>query len=224
MKRLARLASRQCRLAPVVLIAAASTGLGAHAVDEYVQAARVAVSPSAIVVHLDLTPGVAIAEGIVDRLDEDGNGRVSPTEAEAYGRAVQGDLRLRLDGADLPLTLDRVEVPTIGEMRDGIGTLRLEFSAAGSGSAGRHRLELTNAHLPDRSVYLANALMPETSGVTIVRQDRDVRQQDYRLEYELRGGRGGPPVWWLIAAGVGLAAHARWRGVRFMNAARPEHR
>jgi hypothetical protein len=197
-------------LVAVVLIAAASAGLGAHALDEYVQAARVAVSPSAIVVHLDLTPGVSIADQIIDRLDGDGDGRVSPSEAGVYGRAVQDDLRLRLDGADVPLTLARVEVPAIAEMRDGVGTLRLELSAAGSGSAGRHRLELTNAHLPDRSVYLANALMPETSDVTIVRQDRDVRQQEYRLDYELRSARGGP-FWWLLVAAGGLLVHARCR-------------
>jgi hypothetical protein len=39
----------------------AGSRLDAHGLDEYVQAARVAVSADALVVHLALTPGVAVA-------------------------------------------------------------------------------------------------------------------------------------------------------------------
>jgi hypothetical protein len=108
------------------------------------------------------------------------------------------------------LTLIRVEAPTPGEMRDGMGTIRVEFSAAAAASPGRHHLELRNGHLPDRSVYLANALVPESDDVQIVRQERDVRQQEYRLDYAITGSSAGPGRWLLFGAIV-MIVHA---GVR----------
>ena len=74
-------------VASLVLVIAAATGADAHRLDEYLQAARVAVTPRAVVVHLDLTPGVSLAADVISLLDRDGDGRVSPIEAEAYGRA-----------------------------------------------------------------------------------------------------------------------------------------
>ena len=112
------------------LVLAASTGARAHRLDEYLQAARVAVASSDIEVHLDLTPGVSVAAEIFALLDADGDGRVSPVEAEAYGRVVLAEVSARLDGEPLGLTLTRVEVPTEGEMRDGVGTIRIEAAAA----------------------------------------------------------------------------------------------
>ena len=183
----------------------------AHRLDEYLQAARVAVSPSGIVVHLALTPGTSLAAEIIALLDRNGNGRVSPLEAEAYGRLALGDVSARLDGVPIGLTLMRVEVPTAGEMRDGVGTIRIE--AAGTTHAGRsgaHQFELRNAHRPDGSVYLANALAPETSDIRIVRQRRDERQQMFTLDYEVRPSTSAA-AGWLVAGAAVLMTHARWR-------------
>jgi hypothetical protein len=193
------------------LLIGASAGVDAHRLDEYLQAARVAVTPTSVVVYLDLTPGVTLAADIIGRLDGDGDGRVSPVEAEAYGRAVVADLEARLDGAPLPLALGRVEVPTTGEMRDGVGTIRVELTADVVGpSPGRHLFELRNMHRSDQGVYLANALMPETSDVAILRQQRDLRQQAFQLHYEVRS-IAGDSVLWLLCGAAGLLAHARWR-------------
>ena len=192
------------------LVIATSIGADAHRLDEYLQAARVAVSSTGIVVHLDLTPGVSLASDVIATVDRDGDGRMSPQEAEAYGRVVLGDVSARLDGAPLGLTLARVEVPTAGEMRDGVGTIRIEATAAHAGPPGPHQFELRNLHRPGHSVYLANALQPETGEIRIVRQRRDVRQQTFALDYEVRASNAAA-AGWLIAAAAALMAHARWR-------------
>ena len=193
------------------LVLAASTGARAHRLDEYLQAARVAVAPADIAVRLDLTPGVSVAAEIIALLDADSDGRVSPQEAEAYGRVVLADVSARLDGEPLGLTLTRVEVPTEGEMRDGVGTIRIQAAAASHAQRpGPHRFELRNSHRPEGSVYLANALVPQDADIRIVRQQRDARQRMYSLEYDVRPSKGAA-VGWLIAAAAALMAHARWR-------------
>jgi hypothetical protein len=186
-----------------------TAGVGAHRLDEYLQAARIAVQPSAVSVVLDLTPGVALAPEIIHGLDQDHDGRVSPEEAGAYGRALLSEIDARLDGAPLPLTLRRVEVPTSEEMRWGEGTIRVELIAPAPGTSGRHLFEMRNTHRSAQSVYLANALAPDTSEVTILRQERDPRQQTFRLHYQTQPAAGAS-AWWLVGL-AGLAIHARWR-------------
>ena len=192
---------------------AASATVDAHRLDELLQASRVAVTPASVVVHLDLTPGMALASDTISRLDADGDGRLSPLEAEVYGRTVMSDLDARLDGIRLPLILSRIEVPTADEMHDGVGTIRLELSAQTGGlTPGRHLLELQNAHRPERSEYLANALLPDTSSITILRQERDATQRAFRLQFEThsRADAGGTALWLLGGVAL-LLTHTRWR-------------
>lgn len=193
------------------LVLLTSAGANAHRLDEYLQATRVAVASPGVVVHIDLTPGVSVAAEVLALLDGNGDGRVSPLEAEAYGRVVLADVSARLDGEPLGLTLVRVEVPTGGEMRDGVGTIRIE--AAGATQAARngpHQFELRNSHRPGSSVYLANALAPQDTDIRIVRQLRDATQQSFRLDYEVRSSKGAA-VGWLMAAATALMALARVR-------------
>lgn len=195
----------------VALVLAISTRASAHQLDEYLQATRVAVGASGIVMHLDLTPGVGVAAEILALLDGDGDGRVSPVEAEAYGHAVLADVSARLDGNPLGLTLTRVEVPTEGELRDGAGTIRIDATGASHAQRpGPHRFEWRNSHRPEGSVYLANALEPRDPDIRVVRQQRDATQQSYSLEYEVRPSNGAA-VGWLIAAAATLMVHTRWR-------------
>jgi hypothetical protein len=194
----------------IVVVLTGST-LGAHQIDEYVQATRVSVSRDRIVVSLDLTPGVAIAPALIEQLDRDSDQHVSPLEAEAYGREVLRALTATLDAAPLPLRLTRVEVPPAGELRDGVGTIRLEATGDALAAAGRHHLIIRNTHRPQDSVYLANALIPAEDDIRIARQDRDARQQLYRLEYDVATPRSSAAVGWVLAAAAVLALQARWR-------------
>jgi hypothetical protein len=169
-----------------------------HALDEYVQALRVGIEPACLSLSLDLTPGVNVAADVVRRVDRNGDGLFSRSEAEAYGRAVIADLALHVDGDSLPLSLVRVEIPLADELREGRGVIRLQLSAPSA--TGRHRLVVRNRHMPAQSVYLANALLPDTPAVRIVRQSRDVRQQTFFLDYEVRPVNAAGFVWILIGS------------------------
>jgi hypothetical protein len=187
--------------------------LGAHGLDEYVQAMRVAVAMDSVVVHIGLTPGVAVAPAIIEHVDRDGDGLISPAEAEAYGRDVLNDLTLTSDGAPVVLGLTRVDAPPPGELRDGIGTIRIETFARIPATAGARKIVLHNRHRPSQSVYLANALLPESDAITIQRQERNANQQLFRLDYEVAQQRTGGAMWLVVAAAL-LLLHVRWRARR----------
>jgi hypothetical protein len=204
------------RLAATALAAFVLCGnAGAHTLDEYVQALRVLVAPEELLLYLDLTPGMNIAADVLRRIDANDDGVLSPMEAEAYGRAVLMDLDASIDGAPLPLSLQRVELPAVEEMRSGQGVLRIEIAARTVPARGRHQLQVRNRHLPSVSVYLANALMPDSAGISILRQTRDVRQQTFRVDYEVRAVNV-TAIGWLAFAGAGLVVLQRLRfGARF---------
>ena len=182
----------------------------AHALDEYVQALRVGVSADRITLHLGLTPGVAVADGIIGRLDADGDGVISPLEAKRYGELVLGDLDVRLDGAPRAIELITVDVPPPADMREGAGTIRIDALIRASSRLGRHALVVRNRHLPEQSAYLANALLPESASIGLVRQERDARQQTFALSFEIGAGRSRAIGWSLGGAAL-LLVHAGWR-------------
>lgn len=195
---------------PSLVLLTLARGAEAHTLDEYVQALRVSVTGTEIQIFLDLTAGTNIASTIIGRVDTNGDGTLSPAEAEAYGRAVLGDLIFTLDDAAVPLSLSRVEVPTPGEIRERQAAIRITASAPHTGGDGPHRLAIRNTHLPALSVYLANALLPESRDVRVVRQSRDSRQQTYELTYAI-GGVIGMGWMWTVFAAAGLAVLARAR-------------
>jgi hypothetical protein len=177
----------------------------AHQLDEYLQAARLSLARDRITLELGLTPGANLASVIVPLLDRDGDSAISPMEAGAYGHVVLSELLLELDGRPVPLTLTRVEVPSIGEMREGSGTILVH--AAGPVEAvlaGRHRLDFRNTHQSAASVYLANAMIPEDGDVRVAAQARDPRQQAFRVDYDVRPQ--WPARWlWLVSGAAALS-------------------
>jgi hypothetical protein len=191
-------------LAAVVAVLAMPGTSWAHRLDEYLQASRVSLARDAVVVEVDLTSGASIASTIVALLDRDGDWTISPDEAGAYGQAVVADLALDLDGRAVPLTLTRVETPSIPEIHEGMGTIRLYASGGVDAAAGRRTLRLRNNHSPVASVYLANALVPDDRAIDVVAQTRDTRQQELRVEYAI-GARWPARLLWLSFGAAGLA-------------------
>jgi hypothetical protein len=172
----------------------------AHRLDEYLQATRISLARDHIDVELDVTPGMLIAWNVTSRLDLDADGQISPLEAEAYGRTVLRDAQLDLDGVPLLLRLTRVEVPSVGELNDGVGTIQIRATGQIHPIApGRRSVFFVNNHHPDGSVYLANALVSVAPGIDVVAQTRDVRQREIRVDYEVRGTSGFPLAWSLVA-------------------------
>ena len=188
-------------VAVATLLCAMPAGVGAHRLDEYLQATRVAVDRDRIDLEIDLTPGVALAETIFDSIDTDRNGDISESEQLAYANDVLTALTIELDDHRQTPRLSDHQFPTFEEMRRGEGTIRLKATASlASMPAGRHRLRIRNDHRPEVSVYLVNALVPAVREIEIASQARDRLQHELRLEY-----RVVPAIltsWPAIAAGA----------------------
>jgi hypothetical protein len=162
--------------------------VSAHRRDEYLQAARIAIDPGRVQIELDLTPGIALAEGILADIDRHRDGSLSAEEQRAYASSVLSALQLDVDGTPLRVRLGAFSFPDAGAMRRGEGTIRLQSAAMlPQLSIGIHQLLFRNRHDPDRSVYLANALVPESDQVGVTAQRRDGDQRELIIDYVLRG-------------------------------------
>jgi hypothetical protein len=195
----------------VVITAAAS----AHRRDEYLQAARVAIDPDRVALALDLTPGIAVADQVIAEIDRDGDASITPEESSAYVQRVLSALTLDVDGRPLRLEIVERAIPAIDAMRQGEGAIRLQLAAALPAlGAGVHRLRYRNAHRPDISVYLTNALVPASDRIAVDAQRRDAAQRDVTIEYALGADRAARVRAGVQVAGAGgaiLVALVCWR-------------
>jgi hypothetical protein len=174
-------------LAAAIAFVAGGSPASAHRTDEYLQAARIAIDPGRVDIALDLTAGIAVAPSILADIDRNGDGSLSAAEQRSYARSVLAGLELEIDGRRWPLTLGAFTFPSPAIVKRGEGTIRLQFSATFPPvSAGSHRLFFRNLHHPRRSVYLANALVPESDRVSVSAQHRDKAQVELTIEYLIR--------------------------------------
>ena len=176
--------------AGLVVAAAIASGsaVSAHRLDEYLQATRLDVRPDGVLVAIELTPGAAVAAAIVAMIDRDADGVFSRAEERTYASAVVASLEVVVDDTMVPLQLDASAFPTLAALRRGEGTIRLQARAGRDIVApGMHHLSFTNGHAPRESVYMANALMPDTAGIVIERQRHSPDQRQLSLDYSVEG-------------------------------------
>jgi hypothetical protein len=173
-----------CRLPLLLALLALPSAVFAHRDDQYLQATLVAIEASGVRLQINLTPGVAVAEQVIAKIDRDRDGAISKHEAAAYAELLKRDLSLRMDGRKLELKLAASEFVPPGELRTGSGTIQMEFSAiSGALAGGPHRLILENRHLTPMSVYLINAVQPRFATVEITRQKRNENQSSGEIEF-----------------------------------------
>lgn len=191
-------------LAGVMLL---TSSVSAHRLDEYLQATRVNLARDRVELEIDLTPGASVASAVIALIDRDRDGVITPVEAESYGRAVLGDVRLDLDGAALRPTLGRIDVPSIDEMQHGMGTINLRAAVEPSRPlSSRPKLAFHNNHHPASSVYLINALVPADADITVFGQTRDATQRSARIDYSVTA-RWPKYVYWPV---FGLVVGGWW--------------
>ena len=190
-----------------------SASPSAHRLDEYLQAARLSLALTRVALEIDLTPGASVADGIIAVIDGDGDKRISPLEAERYGRSVLADVVLELDGRPITLTLDHVEASSLEEMRHGLGAIQVRASGdAEPRMSLRRELHFRNNHQAGSSVYLVNALLPGDDGIKVVGQTRDAKQRDVRIEYSISPQWPKHLYWPVIGLVVGGWWFMRSRG------------
>lgn len=155
----------------------------AHRLDQYLQATLFSVEQTRLTGSMRLVPGVAVAPGIIVRIDADRNGVISAAEERRYAEQVLRDLTLRVDGQDLRPELVAVHVPPIAQMKEGTGEITVEFAAGLPPGGGHRTITFENHHERQVSAYLVNSLLPQDRSIQIAGQRRNHNQSSYSLEY-----------------------------------------
>jgi hypothetical protein len=198
----------------VLLTVALGASLSAHRRDEYLQAARIGIAPEHVALEFDLTPGIAVADDVINAIDRNRDGAFSPEEQRAYVEPMLDRLSLTLDVAAEPLHLDivRVSFPDAASMRQGDGTIAIQAAAAISRpAAGQHRLLFRNRNEEAKNIYLANALVPDDDSVSVTGQDRDGTQSELAIEFAVKdeAAASGRKWLWIGTALMGVCVGSR---------------
>ena len=181
------------------VVLALPTTAAAHRLDEYLQASRLSLLPDGIGVEIDLTPGSSVATEVASLVDADADRHMTPVEVEGYARRVLADLMLEANGDAVSLRLTSVQAPTVDDMMEGLGTIRITAVGDRPGvGRGRVRLHYRNNHQGPSSVYLVNALVPRDGGVAVTSQTRDAQQREIALELDVTEPTL-PRLAWLLA-------------------------
>jgi hypothetical protein len=147
---------------------------------------------------LDLTPGMALAEAIINDIDRNRDGMLSFDEQRVYSTTVLGAIDVTADGKPLLLKAGTFSFPDSEAIRRGEGTIRIRSDATLPAlSAGDHRVSFHNKHHPEGTVYLANALVPASDRVAITAQRRAKDQSELLIEYAVQARSTSTNVWLL---------------------------
>jgi hypothetical protein len=183
----------------ITLIFLSLTGVAsAHRLDEYLQATLISVEKDHVDVSMRLIPGIAVSSAVIASIDKNGDGILSPQERWDYAQRVLSELALSIDGKKLDPKLKSADFPQVQEMRDGLGEIHIEYTAALPAGEPNRKLILENHNQGQRAVYLVNALAPIDPGISIVAQKRNQVQSTYELDYAQASGPAGPlpASWW----------------------------
>lgn len=160
----------------------------AHRLDEYLEAALVAIAADHVEVQLRLTPGVAVLPAVLALIDTDGDGLLSPAEQRAYTARVLSDLSLTLDGQPLSTRLTAARYPGQHALREGLGEIAIDLNATLPSLLlprffSPHRIAFENRHLRSLAAFQVNCLAPQDPAIKISAQRRDYAQTRYEVEY-----------------------------------------
>jgi hypothetical protein len=185
----------------LMLVLGSSASLSAHRRDEYLQAARLALDPSAVQLELALTPGIAVADAVFNEADRNGDGLLTAAEQRAYASQVLAAISMSVDGSPVGMRPAGLIFPEPEMVRRGEGTIHLRYTAALPRLLdGEHHLAFQNRYRGDIGVYLANALVPDSDRIAVVAQRRDFAQRDLTIDFLLRGGSKRSALIWPIGA------------------------
>jgi hypothetical protein len=204
---------RSILLVVVIALLVRPSSVGAHRLDEYLQATRVGIEANRVSLEIDLTPGVSIAKQLTGWIDTNGDGQLSQAEGVAYAREVLTSLAVTVDRRPVALTMRDVQLPEIIDIAGGVGTIRLRASAdLAADMDGRHNLTVVNTHRRDLSVYLSNALVPSDRRIQILTQQRDRDQHSLTIAYDIETTGALRRISWVAGALTLLGITAVIRG------------
>ena len=166
--------------------------LGAHRLDEYLQATLISVEKSSIQAQIRLVPGIAVLPLVLAGIDRDRNGVISEAEQQAYAHRVLQDLSLSMSGDRLTPRLVAMKFPVVEDMKQGLGEIQLNIKADVPVRGRNRKLIFENRHQSRIGVYLVNCLVPHDPEIKITGQNRNYTQSYYELDYVQAGAHSDP--------------------------------
>jgi len=158
-----------------------------HRLDEYLQAALISLEKDHVQVAMRLVPGVAVSDFVLKSIDTNADGVISQSEQQAYAERVLRDVSLAIDARQLRPRIISMEFPRVEDMREGLGEIRIEFSADFPLGGPKRSLTFENHHQRAIAAYLVNCLVPRDPDIRVVAQNRSRQQSSYQLDYVQAG-------------------------------------
>ncbi len=185
------------KLAVIIAGLALGAPVFAHRLDEYLQAIIVAVGEDHIQASMRLIPGVAVSSAVIATVDVNHDGVFSEAEQQTYARQVLRDLSVRIDDRKLTPVLRTVTFPAPAEMKEGLGEIRITFTADLPPGSYKRTLVIENHNQPRISVYLMNCLLPQNHDIRLIAQKRNENQSYYRIDYVQTSAQyySSPSIW-----------------------------
>lgn len=195
----------------VVAVMLLGLPLSAHRLDEYLQATLLSLHADRVSAEMTLTPGVAVLPELLAGMDANGDGVLSESEQRVYSDRVLHDVVLIADGHRLSPQLVRVEFPSLNDLKEGLGEIRMEYDARLP--EGARRLRLENRHESKIAAYQVNVLAPTDAGLEIVEQQRNATQAEYEVAFTEAGDHFYAPAWaGLVLLGVVVVTYHHQHG------------
>lgn len=113
-----------------LLLAGFAHAARAHPVDQLEQVAYLTVGADAVTLELTLQAGAEVAAPVLTALDPNGDGAITPTEAQAFGVDVLGQVGLMIDGAPTMFELAYVTPAPMALLATGNGPIQISARAS----------------------------------------------------------------------------------------------
>lgn len=165
------------------IVSALTLSASAHRLDECLVATRVDIASNAVILEIDLQPGVAVLAEFMSWVDENEDAAISQLEATKFAQSLMRSTQVRFDDATLELNLVSVEIPSIESLEQGQGRLKVVAKTEIAPNFGTHELHYRCAFRPDTCVYLVNAYLPEDPLISLGKQKRDHFQRVYEVSF-----------------------------------------
>jgi hypothetical protein len=164
----------------------------AHRLDEYLEATILSVERDQIEGSLRLVPGVAVSSAVIASIDTNADGILSLSEQQAYALRVLRDISLSVDSQRLVPGLVSADFPSLDEMKQGLGEIKINFNADLPPGGINRKLIFENHHQSWIGAYLVNCLVPRDKNIRITAQNRNENQSFYELDFVQTDGSKSP--------------------------------
>ena len=164
----------------------------AHPHSQTDQQAMLSLGLTRIDLALAIVPGTQDGPALAAGLDVDGDGAVSPAEADRFRASLLDGVTLSVDGAPVVLSPDALQLPPLDALAGGTAGLSLRLTGdIALSQAGDHRVDLAVAHGDFGDWFIQPYLHPDfATGTTAVQIERPQPVNRLQVLFQTAGEGG----------------------------------